>query len=300
MKCFVRQFYKSVAKVDYFIMRHGFISAHLSNRHNNFDFQKYIQRSLEEDFKTLVGISPAMWFVVAVFMLVDVYGWHVYLWLSYVPLLVVLVLGTKLEYIVAKMALQIKEQNNVIIGTPLVQLNDDLFWFRKPRFVLVLLHYTLFLNAFELAFFVWVTAQFGVESCYHEHKVIIVTRIFLAVTTQVLCSYITLPLYALVTQMGSQFKGKILEDNMAGILKQWHSDVRKKRKKEEQESQSGRTSFSMEWSSVRHSISSYMRPSTSRRAENTDFSNRWDNKEQIVELEESSSRSYRRDSDYGT
>ncbi|KAK9920876.1 hypothetical protein M0R45_029414 [Rubus argutus] len=229
-------------------MRHGFISAHLSNRHNNFDFQKYIQRSLEEDFKTLVGISsafPAMWFVVAVFMLVDVYGWHVYLWLSYVPLL------TKLEYIVAKMALQIKEQNNVIIGTPLVQLNDDLFWFRKPRFVLVLLHYTLFLNAFELAFFVWVTAQFGVESCYHEHKVIIVTRIFLA--------YITLPLYALVTQMGSQFKGKILEDNMAGILKQWHNELKI-----------------------------------------TDFSNRWDNKEQIVELEESSSRAYRRDSDYGT
>lgn len=300
MKCFVRQFYNSVAKVDYFTMRHGFISAHLSNRHNNFDFQKYIQRSLEEDFKTLVGISPAMWFVVAVFMLVDVYGWHVYLWLSYVPLLVVLVLGTKLEYIVAKMALQIKEQNNVIIGTPLVRLNDDLFWFRKPRFVLVLLHYTLFLNAFELAFFVWVTAQFGVGSCYHEHTVIIITRVFLAVTTQVLCSYITLPLYALVTQMGSQFKGKILEDNMAGILKQWHGDVRKKRKKEEQESQSARTSFSMEWSSVRHSISSYMRPSTSRRAENTDFSNRWDNKEEIVELEESSSRAYRRDSDYET
>ncbi|KAM5559847.1 MLO-like protein 3 [Rosa sericea] len=301
LKCFFRQFYNSVAKVDYFTMRHGFISAHLSSRHNNFDFQKYIQRSLEEDFKTLVGISPAMWFVVAIFMLVDVYGWHVYLYLSYVPLLVVLVLGTKLEYIVAKMALQIKEQNNVIIGTPLVRVDDDLFWFGKPRFVLVLLHYTLFLNAFELAFFVWVTAQFGVQSCYHEHTVIIVTRVFLAVTTQVLCSYITLPLYALVTQMGSQFKGKILEDNMAGILKQWHGDVRRRRKKEEQESQSARTSFSMEWSSVRHSISSYMRPSTSRRGENADFSNRWDNKDQIVELEESSSsRGHRRNSDYGT
>ncbi|KAL6138607.1 hypothetical protein ACLB2K_063888 [Fragaria x ananassa] len=289
LKCFFRQFYNSVAKVDYFTMRHGFISAHLSNRHNNFDFQKYIQRSLEEDFKTLVGISPAMWFAVAIFMLVDVYGWHVYLWLSYVPLLVVLVLGTKLEYIVAKMALQIKEQNNVIIGTPLVRVNDDLFWFKKPRFVLILLHYTLFLNAFELAFFVWVTAQFGFKSCYHEHTVIIVTRIFLAVTTQVLCSYITLPLYALVTQMGSQFKGKILEDNMAGILKQWHGDVRRKRRKEERESQSARTSFSVEWSSMRNSISSYMRPSPSRRGENADFSNRWDNKEQIVELEESSS-----------
>ncbi|XP_062015140.1 uncharacterized protein LOC133731741 [Rosa rugosa] len=49
------------------------------------------------------------------------------------------------------------------------------------------------LNAFELAFFVWVPAQFGVKLCYREHTVIIVTRVFLAVTTQVLCSYITLP-----------------------------------------------------------------------------------------------------------
>ncbi|KAM5574340.1 hypothetical protein ABKV19_013690 [Rosa sericea] len=52
---------------------------------------------------------------------------------------------------------------------------------------------THMLNAFELAFFVWVPAQFGVKLCYHEHTVIIVTRVFLAVTTQVLCSYITLP-----------------------------------------------------------------------------------------------------------
>ena len=101
-------------------------------------------------------------------------GWHVYGWLSYVPILVskfgpvksldifpistlfknfflggvvlqmVLVLGTKLEVIVARMALQIKEQDNVIIGTPLVKPNDNLFWFGKPRFVLTLLHYTLF------------------------------------------------------------------------------------------------------------------------------------------------------------
>ncbi|KAB2622310.1 MLO-like protein 3 [Pyrus ussuriensis x Pyrus communis] len=153
--------------------------AHLPSR-QSFDFQKYIQRSLEEDFKIMVAISPLMWFAVAIFMLVDVYGWHVYLWLSYVPLLAVLVLGAKLEYIVANMALQIKEQNSVIVGTPLVRVNDDLFWFRKPRFVLLLLHYTLFLNAFEFAFFIWVTIQFGFKSCYHELTVSIVTRISLA------------------------------------------------------------------------------------------------------------------------
>ncbi|KAM1271456.1 hypothetical protein ACFX2J_032269 [Malus domestica] len=292
-RCFFRQFYSSVAKVDYITIRHGFIAAHLPSR-PSFDFKKYIQRSLEEDFKIMVAISPLMWFAVVIFMLVDVYGWHVYFWLSYVPLLAVLVLGAKLEYIVAKMALQIKEQNSVIVGTPLVRVNDDLFWFRKPRFVLLLLHYTLFLNAFEFAFFIWVSIQFGFKSCYHEHTVSIVTRISLAVTTQVLCSYITLPLYALVTQMGSQFRGKIMEDNMADILKQWHAEVRNRRRKQRQLPQSARTSFSADWSSVRNSFSEM--PSYIRKVSKLDepaessvqLSNRGNVPDEIVELDGSS------------
>ncbi|XVE96735.1 hypothetical protein REPUB_Repub02eG0248200 [Reevesia pubescens] len=156
-KCFFRQFFNPVAKVDYLTLRHGFISAHFSGRYSNFNFQDYLERSLDEDFKIVVGISPLMWFIVVIFMLVDVYGWHVFLWLSFIPLPVVLILGTKLEVIVARMALQINNQNTVIRGTPLVQPNDELFWFRRPRFVLTLLHYTLFTNAFELAFFIWVS-----------------------------------------------------------------------------------------------------------------------------------------------
>jgi hypothetical protein len=42
------------------------------------------------------------------------------------------------------MALQIKEQGNVVRGTPLVRPNDSLFWFGQPGFVLTLIHYTLF------------------------------------------------------------------------------------------------------------------------------------------------------------
>ncbi|XP_019054178.1 PREDICTED: MLO-like protein 3 isoform X2 [Nelumbo nucifera] len=196
VKCFFRQFFNSVAKVDYLTLCHGFIAAHLSNN-NAFNFQKYIERSWEDDFKTLVGVSPLMWFLVIIFLLVDVHGWHVYLWVSYVPLIIVLVLGTKLKVIVARLALQIKDKNAVIIGTPLVQPNDDLFWFGKPEFVLTLLHFTLF------------TVEYGLESCYHEHTEIFVTRIVLAVIVQVLSSYITLPLYALVTQMGSKYKGAL-------------------------------------------------------------------------------------------
>lgn len=64
----------------------------------------------------------------------------------------VLVLGTKLEVIVAKMALKLYDQNGVVIGTPLVKPNDDLFWFGHPKFVLTLLHLTLFtvINYFSL------------------------------------------------------------------------------------------------------------------------------------------------------
>nr|GEU98721.1 MLO-like protein 3 [Tanacetum cinerariifolium] len=224
IKCFFRQFFHSVAKVDYFTLRHGFISAHHLSANNSFNFRKYIQRSLEDDFKVVVGISPLMWFLLVILMLIDVHGWHMYLWVSLLPLVIVLVLGTKLQVIVAQMALRLKEENKVIIGAPLVTPNDDLFWFSNPQFVLTLLHYTLFVNAFEFAFFVWVTLQYGINSCFHETTSIVVTRVVLAVIVQVLCSYITLPLYALVTQMGSQYKSAVLEDQTRRMIKQWHEE----------------------------------------------------------------------------
>ncbi|XP_006343450.1 MLO-like protein 3 [Solanum tuberosum] len=237
IKCFLRQFFHSVAKTDYLTLRHGFITAHLPST-NALNFQKYIERSLEDDFKVVVGISPFMWLIVVIFLLVDVHGWNIYLWVSFLPLITVLVIGTKLETIVAQMALQLENQKSVIIGSPLVQPNDSLFWFNQPQFVLTLLHYTLFINAFELAFFIWVTWQFGISSCYHEHVEIIVVRVVLALMVQVLCSYITLPLYALVTQMGSHFKSALLEEHITQAIKHWHTEVKRKKKNKLQELES--------------------------------------------------------------
>ncbi|KHN09487.1 MLO-like protein 3 [Glycine soja] len=210
--------------------------AHFSARNNDFDFQNYIEQSLEEDFRIIVSISPVMWFTVVIFLLVDVHGWHVYLWLSYVPLLLVLVVGTKLEVIVDQMALKMKDVNNVTKGTPLVCPSDEFFWFGHPGFVLTLLHYTLFVT------------QFGINSCYHEHRTFTIIRVVIAVAVQVLCSYVTLPLYALVAQMGSEVKCKAL----AKMLKQWHVEVRERRKNREQlKSFSFRhTNMSSEWSQV--------------------------------------------------
>ncbi|XP_057781779.1 MLO-like protein 6 [Salvia miltiorrhiza] len=225
---FFRQFVRSVPKVDYLTLRHGFITAHLAPQsHGQFDFQKYINRSLEEDFKVVVGISPPIWFLAVLFLLFNTHGWYSYLWLPFIPLIVILLVGTKLQVIITKMGLRIQERGEVVKGVPVVQPGDDLFWFNRPRLVLYLINFVLFQNAFQLAFFAWSWYEFGLKSCFHEHVEDIVIRISMGILIQILCSYVTLPLYALVTQMGSSMKPTIFNERVATALRNWHHTAKK-------------------------------------------------------------------------
>ncbi|GKD38814.1 MLO-like protein 12 [Tanacetum coccineum] len=113
------------------------------------------------------------------------------------------------------------EMADVIKGTPTVQPGDDLFWFGRPRLVLLLINFVLFQNAFQLAFFLWSWYEFGFKSCYHHRDEDIIIRITMGAVIQFLCSYVTLPLYALVTQMGSRMKPTIFSDNVSKALKTW-------------------------------------------------------------------------------
>ncbi|CAN0924279.1 MLO-like protein 5 [Linum grandiflorum] len=201
--CFFRQFFRSVSKADYLTMRHGFISVHLAPG-SKFDFQKYIKRSLEDDFKVVVGISPLLWASVVFFMLLNVHGWHVMFPLSLLPLFVILAVGTKLQSIITEMAIEITERHAVVQGIPLVQVTDRHFWFSWPQLILYLIHFVLFQNAFELTYSFWIWYEFGMDSCFHEHHLIPLLRMAVGVGAQFLCSYITLPLYALVTQVSTR------------------------------------------------------------------------------------------------
>ncbi|KAI3995177.1 hypothetical protein MKX01_031979 [Papaver californicum] len=226
--CFFRQFVRSVPKVDYLTLRHGFIMAHLSPQSSTkFNFQKYINRSLEEDFKVVVGISPPIWFFAVMFLLFNTHGWFSYLWLPFIPFIIILLVGTKLQVIITRMGLRIQEKGDVVKGVPVVQPADDLFWFSRPRLILYLIHFVLFQNAFQLAFFVWTWWEFGLRSCFHEHIEDVVIRISMGVLIQILCSYVTLPLYALVTQMGSSMKSTIFNDSIATALRKWHHTAKK-------------------------------------------------------------------------
>ncbi|TVU31877.1 hypothetical protein EJB05_23581, partial [Eragrostis curvula] len=228
---FFRQFFRSVRRIDYLTLRHGFIAAHLSPG-TRFNFRKYIKRSLEDDFKRVVGISPPLWASALAVMLFNVHGWQKLFWFSVIPLVVILAVGTKLQAIIAMMAVEITERHTVIQGMPVVKLSDDHFWFGKPRLVLQLIHFASFQNAFEITYFFWIWYEFGLWSCFHDNFKRIIARVCLGVVVQFMCSYITLPLYALVSQMGSQMKTTIFNEQTAKALKKWHKEVKKQQHKE--------------------------------------------------------------------
>ncbi|KAL3829137.1 hypothetical protein ACJIZ3_017939 [Penstemon smallii] len=225
--CFFRQFFKSVSKSDYLTVRNGFIAVHLAPG-SKFNFQKYIKRSLEDDFKRVVGVSPVLWASFVVFLLLNVSGWQALFWASLIPLVLILAVGTKLQAILTNMALEITERHAVVQGMPLVQGSDKYFWFSKPHFVLHLIHFALFQNAFQITYFLWIWYEFGLRSCFHDNFELLIAKICLGVGVLFLCSYSTLPLYSLVAQMGSHMKKSIFDEQTSKALDNWRMAVKKK------------------------------------------------------------------------
>eukprot|EP01018_Ginkgo_biloba_P015662 Gb_07014 [translate_table: standard] len=176
--------------------------------------------------------STPLWAFAVIFLLLNIHGWDTYFWLSFVPLAIILVVGTKLQVIITDMGLEIHQRHAVVKGTPVVHPSDNLFWFSRPHWVLYLIHFTLFQNAFQLAFFVWTWYKYGLRSCMHDRLEYIITRLAMGVGVQFLCSYVTLPLYALVSQMGSNMKRAIFEELTANALKKWHQNARKNLKRD--------------------------------------------------------------------
>ncbi|CAN6541375.1 unnamed protein product [Malus baccata var. baccata] len=225
--CFFRQFFRSVSKSDYLTVRNGFITVHLGAG-RKFNFQKYIKRSLEDDFKVVVGVSPVLWASFVIFLLLNVNGLQLLFWASLIPLMIILLVGTKLQAILTKMALEITERHAVVQGIPLVQGSDKYFWFGRPHLILNLIHFALFQNAFQIIYFFWIWYSFGLNSCFHANFKLAIAKVILGVGVLCLCSYITLPLYALVTQMGSYMKKSIFDEQTSKALKKWHMAVKKK------------------------------------------------------------------------
>ncbi|GAU44621.1 hypothetical protein TSUD_378990 [Trifolium subterraneum] len=125
LRSFFKQFYGSVAKYDYLALRQGFIKEHYPN-HPDFNFHNYITRTLEVDFRKVIGISLKQ---------------------------ILLLVGAKLEHIITRLGQESVAKED---PTKRVKPSDEYFWFGRPAIVLDLLHFTLFQNSFEIAFFFWI------------------------------------------------------------------------------------------------------------------------------------------------
>jgi mlo protein len=93
------------------------------------------------------------------------------------PLILLLIVGTKLELISTRLAQEAADCPDEATGNPWTKPCKEHFWFSKPRIVLHLIHFILFQNSFEMGFFFWVLATYGFDSCIMENKIYALPRL---------------------------------------------------------------------------------------------------------------------------
>ncbi|KAK8604845.1 hypothetical protein V6N13_082314 [Hibiscus sabdariffa] len=142
------------------------IQTHVPNN-QEFDFHKHMMQSLERDFRHVVGISWYQWLFVVVFLTLNVddhLNWFED-WKSHDLTIVevngisqlLLLVGAKLEHIIVRLVQDVDEMmKHPGLESASVRPSDEYFWFNRPRLVLDFIHFILFQNAFEIAFFFWI------------------------------------------------------------------------------------------------------------------------------------------------
>uniref|UniRef100_A0A0E0R4Z6 MLO-like protein n=1 Tax=Oryza rufipogon TaxID=4529 RepID=A0A0E0R4Z6_ORYRU len=194
---------------------------------HSYNFHKYMVRSMEDDYNGSVGISWPLWAYAIICIFVNIHGLNIYFWISFAPAILVLLVGTELQHVIAQLALEVVGATAPYVGTQL-KLRDDLFWFGKPRVLWWLIQFISFQNAFEMATFVWSLLELSVQSCFMKNHYMIVLRLTSGILVQFWCSYNTLPLNVIITQMGSKFKKSLVSESVRESLHSWCKRVKDK------------------------------------------------------------------------
>eukprot|EP00257_Ricinus_communis_P021632 XP_015581165.1 MLO-like protein 4 isoform X1 [Ricinus communis] len=221
--CFSRQFWSSINYADYMALRYGFITTH--ELPLTYDFHNFILRSMEEEFHDVVGISWPLWVYAICCIFLNFHETEVYFWLSFLPAILVLLIGTKLHRIVVKLAVEITDPVPRFGNHPL-NLRDELFWFGKPRLLLCIIQLISFQNAFEMATFLWSLWEIRDSSCFMANQWFVGVRLVFGVVSQFWCSFITFPLYIIITQMDAKFKKTVVSENVRRSLHGWKRRVK--------------------------------------------------------------------------
>ncbi|XP_012574414.1 MLO-like protein 4 isoform X2 [Cicer arietinum] len=224
--CFSRQFWSSINRADYMALRLGFITNH--DLPLTYDFHNYMLRSMDEEFCDIVGVSVVLWIYAICCIFLNFHRSNFYFWLSFVPAILILIIGTKLHRVVVKLAVEVRD-HCPYMKPHQFNLRDELFWFGKPWILLRLIQLISFLNAFEMSTFLWSLWEINDPSCFMNNRTYVAIRLSFGVVSQIWCSFITFPLYVIITQMGSRLKKSVISENVRKSLSKWHRRVKAKR-----------------------------------------------------------------------
>ncbi|XP_039171997.1 MLO-like protein 15 [Eucalyptus grandis] len=116
------------------------------------------------------------------------------------------IIGIKLERMIMQLAKEVAKKHKQdkdecsenSEGDLAFEFSEDDFWFAGPKLVGDLLHFLLFVNSLELAFFFFIMFQYGFHSCIMGKVGFVVPRIVMGVIIQTLCSTRILPLHAII------------------------------------------------------------------------------------------------------
>lgn len=183
---FLRRFSEPINKEDYLVMRGHFIVVRNSLQPGQAtDFYEYITSCFKKDTKVSISMSLSLRVVAVITVLLNIHGKGTLFWISFVPLVILLVVEAKL----------------VKVYGDKFRRTGPSFWFNQPGIIRFLIRLAMFENAFIMAHFLWGMGTPVLRNCYYKNLVFGIMGAVLGITFQIFCGCVTLPLYAIVTKM---------------------------------------------------------------------------------------------------
>ena len=216
-----------VAIKNYFIARNKEkVEAEEKATEKKFNFFNELKKDIEHEYTELTGVSAWMWVVMSLQTIVKAFLYDTS-WGTYASIILIMIVGSKLDRIKAKIGLQIfkiadadgnGEMDNAEFAElakvegeildKLKQVEPD-FWRRNPNIILVMIRLVIWLNSSEIGtslfYFMTYTDDGLDKNCYYLRRgwILIVFNTVLTILVAVHCSVNVIPLYALTSNLGS-------------------------------------------------------------------------------------------------
>lgn len=72
---------------------------------------------MEDEIYGIVGISWPLWGYAIICIFINIHGLNIYFWISFIPAILVMLVGTKLQHVVSLLALEIVEPKGPSVGS---------------------------------------------------------------------------------------------------------------------------------------------------------------------------------------